>query len=138
MARDIFHDAVRHALEKDGWTITHDPLTIILSHTNIQIDLGAERLIAAEKNHERIAIEVKAFNMASFTTAFHQALGQFLNYRLQLGKREPERVLYLAVPKDTFDAYFESELVEDAVNHYAVNFLIYNSQTEEIQLWVKH
>lgn len=27
-ARDAFHDAVRHALEKDGWTITHDPFPI--------------------------------------------------------------------------------------------------------------
>ena len=25
MAKDIFHDAVKYALEKDGWTITHDP-----------------------------------------------------------------------------------------------------------------
>ncbi len=25
-AKDIFHNTVRLALEKDGWTITHDPL----------------------------------------------------------------------------------------------------------------
>ncbi len=25
-ARDIYHDTVRNALEKDGWTITHDPV----------------------------------------------------------------------------------------------------------------
>ncbi|MFN4254686.1 MAG: element excision factor XisH family protein [Saprospiraceae bacterium] len=28
MARDIFHQEVREALEKDGWTITHDPVPI--------------------------------------------------------------------------------------------------------------
>lgn len=27
-AKDIFHDAVRSALEKDSWKITHDPLSI--------------------------------------------------------------------------------------------------------------
>ncbi len=27
-AKDTYHDAVRHALVKDGWTITHDPFTI--------------------------------------------------------------------------------------------------------------
>ncbi|MEH2362924.1 element excision factor XisH family protein [Nostoc sp.] len=25
-ALDIFHDVVKHALEKDGWLITNDPL----------------------------------------------------------------------------------------------------------------
>jgi hypothetical protein len=30
-AKDIFHDAVKIALQKDGWTITHDPLFIRLS-----------------------------------------------------------------------------------------------------------
>ncbi len=27
-ARDIHHDAVRNALVKDGWAITHDPLHV--------------------------------------------------------------------------------------------------------------
>ncbi len=27
-ARDFYHDAVKNALTKDGWTITHDPLTL--------------------------------------------------------------------------------------------------------------
>jgi hypothetical protein len=43
-AKDIYHDHVRTALEKDGWTITHDPLTITLEDTsdNLFVDLGAE------------------------------------------------------------------------------------------------
>lgn len=52
--KDIFHDAVRHALEKDGWTITHDPLTLQVGGVDMYIDLGAERLIAAEKDGEKI------------------------------------------------------------------------------------
>jgi hypothetical protein len=27
-ARDLNHDIVRNALQKDGWTITHDPYVI--------------------------------------------------------------------------------------------------------------
>ena len=27
-AKDSFHDAVKSALEKEGWNITHDPLYI--------------------------------------------------------------------------------------------------------------
>lgn len=26
--KDQFHEAVKHALEKEGWLITHDPFTI--------------------------------------------------------------------------------------------------------------
>lgn len=28
MAKDIYHEAVREALIKDGWTITHDPFIL--------------------------------------------------------------------------------------------------------------
>jgi hypothetical protein len=137
MAKDKYHDTVKKALEKSGWLVTHDPLLILLGRSNIQIDLGAERLIAAQNGLEQIAVEVKVFGQASFTTAFHQALGQFLNYRLQLGKREPERTLYLAVPIDTFDLYFDSELALDAIAHYQVNLIVYNPETEVIEQWIK-
>nr|WP_286392563.1 element excision factor XisH family protein [Pseudanabaena mucicola] len=30
-ARDLFHDIVKNALQKDGWTITHDPYPYIRS-----------------------------------------------------------------------------------------------------------
>ena len=45
MARDAYHDAVRHALEKEGWQITHDPFPIPLPGVTLQVDLGAERLV---------------------------------------------------------------------------------------------
>ena len=43
MARDLFHDAVRHALEKDGWTITADPLKLEFGTVKALVDLGAEK-----------------------------------------------------------------------------------------------
>ena len=46
-ARDIFHQNVRNALTKDGWTITDDPLTLQFGTTDVFVDLGAEKLIAA-------------------------------------------------------------------------------------------
>lgn len=45
-AKDIFHDAVRKGLEKEGWLITNDPLRIRAGRVDMQIDLGAERIIA--------------------------------------------------------------------------------------------
>ncbi len=46
----------------------------------MQIDLGAERLIAAQKQDERIAVEIKSFIAPSAIYEFHTALGQSLNY----------------------------------------------------------
>jgi predicted RecB family endonuclease len=60
-AKDIFHEVVKRALQKDGWQITHDPLSISVGGVNMSIDLGAERLIAAEREGEKIAVEVKSF-----------------------------------------------------------------------------
>ena len=61
MARDKYHDHVKEALIKEGWKITHDPYKIKVGGRKAQIDLGAEKLIAAEKENELIAVEVKSF-----------------------------------------------------------------------------
>ena len=67
-AKDIFHDAVKHALEKDGWKITHDPLFLSFGGVDMYIDLGAERILAAERDDEKIAVEIKSFIGPSATT----------------------------------------------------------------------
>lgn len=81
-SKDIFHESVRNALQKDGWNITHDPLYIKVDDIEFFVYLGAERLLAAQKQGQQIAVEVKSFVGASEVTEFHLALGQTLNYRL--------------------------------------------------------
>lgn len=110
-AKDLFHDAVKNALIKDGWTITDDPLHLKISEKiDIYIDLGAEKLISAEKEGEKIAVEVKSFIGKSTIFEFHAALGQFLNYKLALKKNEAERILFLAVPQKVYNDFFTIEL----------------------------
>ena len=59
-ARDYYHDIVCHALPKDGWKITHDPIRIKLARRkNLFVDLEAQKLIAAEKGMAKIAVEIK-------------------------------------------------------------------------------
>ena len=48
-AKDIFHNAVKNALQKEKWVITNDPLSLNIGGVEMYIDLGAEKLIAAEK-----------------------------------------------------------------------------------------
>ena len=111
-ARDLFHQAVVNALLKEQWLITHDPLEIQLEETKLKIDLGAERLIAADKGEEKIAIEIKSFASNSPVSDFHTALGQFLNYQIILEETQSERELYLAVPNDTYISFFQTRLAK--------------------------
>jgi XisH protein len=105
-AKDKFHDVVKVALEKDGWQITHDPLLLrIQGIADMYVDLGAQKLIAADRSGEKIAVEVKSFIGTSTISEFHIAIGQFINYRYALEVQEPERVLYLAVPLNTYNIF---------------------------------
>src|SRR5215831_8065 len=80
-APDIYHPVVKNALIKDGWTITHDPYTLTFGQRNVFVDLGAERLIAAERQHDKIAVEIKGFQSASDIRDLEMALGQYVFYR---------------------------------------------------------
>ena len=81
-AQDLFHEAVRAAFEKENWVITDDPLKLEAGGAKFEIDLGAERLLAAERVGEKIAVKIKTFLGESPIADHHVALGQFLNYRL--------------------------------------------------------
>ncbi|MGK7923948.1 MAG: element excision factor XisH family protein [Spirulina sp.] len=136
MARDIFHDVVQDGLEREGWTITDDPYRIELDKATFQIDLAAEKMIAAEKDNKKIAVEIKSFLNPSAVTDFYGALGQFLSYRLVLGQVEPERVLYLAIPLDTYEEFFQSTFARLAVKEYQVKLIVYDSNRGELFQWI--
>ncbi|MEG4118201.1 XisH family protein [Microcoleus sp. LAD1_D3] len=134
-ARDLFHDAVKKALQKEEWEITADPLIVKIQGVKFEIDLAAEKILAAEKLGQKIAVEIKSFLKNSAITDFHLALGQFLNYRLALQIKEPDRTLYLAVPFDTFDSFFQEPFIQEAVNVYQLKLVVYDPQKEVIVEW---
>ena len=135
MAKDIFHNAVKNALEKDGWTVTHDPLFLSFGGIDMYIYLGAERILAAERGNEKIAVEIKSFVGPSATTEFSLALGQFLKYQLALEEDHPDRILYLAIPIDAEREFFRLELPRLLIERYHVRLLIYDPEEEVIVKW---
>jgi hypothetical protein len=134
-AKDLFHDAVRKAFLKEQWMITDDPLKIKIEGVKFEIDLAAEKVFAAQKAGQKIAVEIKSFLSNSVLTDFHVALGQFLNYRLALQMTEANRALYLAVPFDTFDSFFQERFVQEAVKLYQLKLIIYDPIAEVIIEW---
>lgn len=133
-ARDIFHNAVKNALQKEQWIITHDPLSLDIGGVEMYIDLGAEKLIAAEKDGEKIAVEIKSFLGGSAISEFHTALGQFMNYRLAL-MEEPDRILYLAVPSDTYKSFFKLHFIQLVIQQYQIKLMVYDYLNEVIVKW---
>lgn len=134
--KDQFHEAVKHALEKEGWLITHDPFTIQITETiRLKIDLGAETTIAAQRDQEKIVVEVKSFITDSEISEFHTALGQYLNYAQALEEEAVSRTLHLAIPIETYDDFFQTPFVQTTLKRYAINILVYDPIKEEIKQW---
>jgi XisH protein len=134
MAKDRFHDAVRTALEKEGWTITADPYQVSAGDVDFEIDLAAE-MLAAERAGEKIAVEIKSFIGRSNVSEFHTALGQFLNYQFALEEFDPQRKLYLAIPDSVYQSFFQRRFTRSVVERTRINLLVYNEKQELIVQW---
>ena len=134
-AKDLFHDTVKNALIKEGWTITDDPLYLEYGGVDMYVDLGAEKLIAAQKDQQKIAVEIKSFNRPSLISEFHGALGQFLNYRLILEELDPQREIYLAISEDVYEAFFTLVFTQKAVAKNQIKLIVYDIHQEVIKQW---
>ena len=135
MAKDRFHNAVRTALEKDGWTITADPYELSVGEVDFEIDLAAE-MLAAERAGEKIAVEIKSFISRSAVSDFHTALGQCINYQFALEEVDPQRVLYLAIPDIIYQSFFQRRFVRSVIERTQLKLLTYDETEEVIQQWL--
>jgi hypothetical protein len=134
MAKDRFHYAVRTALEKEGWTITADPYEVSVGDVDFEIDLAAE-MLAAEKEEEKIAVEIKSFIGGSNVSEFHTALGQFLNYQYALEEFDPQRKLYMAIPDSVYKSFFQRRFTRSVIARNQINLLVYEPKQEIIVQW---
>ncbi len=135
--KDAIHQAVKNALVKDGWTITDDPLFLEYGDEDMYVDLGAERLLAAERGSEKIAVEVKSFLGPSALTELHTALGQYQIYLAVLEKVDPDRRLYLALSKSAYDELAEMDTFGLVVRRFHVSLVVVRIADEEIEAWKK-
>jgi len=136
-AKDIIHDAVKNALIKDGWKITHDPYIIKYEEVTAYADLGAEFIFAAEKESRKIVVEVKSFINPSPLTDLKVALGQFEIYKSFLEVTTPERQLYIAISRRVYEDLFNQKAYQLIIQKFQIPLLIVNLKTEEIMKWIK-
>jgi hypothetical protein len=135
--RDVFHEVVKQALIRDGWTITHDPYPLQFGESRLYVDLGAEGPIAAEKAGRKIAVEIKSFLGASEMTDLERALGQFVLYRFLLQREEADRVLLLAIPREVHGALFDTAHGRDLATAQGLRLLVFDPEQEVLVEWIE-
>jgi hypothetical protein len=137
-ARYFYHDAVKNALTKDGWTITHDPLTLRWGRKDLFVDLGAEKLLAAEKGNHRIAVEIKSFLGRSEVSDLEKALGQYILYRdiMRELESEKDRKLYLAVHRAVYVDVFQEPFGRLLIDNGHLHLVVFDEYKEEIFQWI--
>ena len=77
----------------------------------MEADIAAERPLAAERNGQKIIVEIKSFLGPSLVHDFELALGQYKLYHRLLKIIEPERQLYLAISDTVYSDFFAGEAV---------------------------
>lgn len=135
-ARDYYHEVVCNALQKDGWKITHDPLSLKWGKKDMYVDLGAEQLLAAERSECKIAVEIKSFTGLSEMSDLEKAIGQYIVYHDVLAQVEPDRKLYLAVPEEVATGLFEEPIGELLLRNNRVCLVVFEPNTEAIVKWI--
>jgi hypothetical protein len=137
MAKDIYHEIVRIALEKDDWSITADPYKLLMTNRRpLEVDLAAEKMIAAEKGATKIAVEIKSFLSDSFMRDWYTAVGQYSTYDRLIAKREPDRQLFLAIPEAVYlDAIKDDKDIWGLCVELNVRLIIFDVLTKTIVEW---
>ncbi len=137
-AKDIYHNPCKQALIKDGWSVTHDPYFLRWGKKDLFIDLGAEKLIAAQKGEQRIAVEIKSFVGLSDVEDLKNALGQYILYQDLLARIDGDRQLFLAVRDIVFQEIFEESksLGRLLLDNNRLRLLTFDDRREEIVKWI--
>ncbi len=135
-ARDFYHDVVKAALIADGWTITDDPLKLHVGKKDLFVDLGAERLLAADKGGRKIAVEIKSFLGASEVADLEQALGQYILYSDILEETEPERLIYLAISSKVYEDLFLEPIGQLVIRRQRLRLIVFEPQKGVLIRWI--
>jgi hypothetical protein len=136
-AKDLYHNTVVYALINDGWEITDDPLLLSYGGRDLYVDLAAERTtVAAQKGNLKIAVEIKSFLKNSPVRDLEEASGQYFIYQSILAEIASERILYLAVPKRSYEGIFTEKLGQLIIKRLDIKLLVFDEQERRIIQWI--
>lgn len=136
LAKDIYHEAVKNALIKDGWTIIADPYFLQYEDAELYADLFVEKALLVEQEGRKIVVEIKSFISPSPMRDFENALGQYILYREILQLASKNYKIYLAIRDTVFDTFFQRKSIQAVVKLQPIELIVFNNEREEITLWI--
>jgi XisH protein len=122
------------ALEKDGWTVEPHPIQIVTELRDYYVDIEASRYANGSRQTILLA-EVNCFPDPRTTVQIYIALGQYIAYRAildELGRITP---IYLAIPDDVYDTFFEVA-IKRAIRDNHIKLIIVNLAMEKVVQWM--
>ena len=136
--KDLYHDVVKTALEKDGCRIVKEDLPISSGGINFFVDIEAEAMYVAEREGEQIAVEVKTFQGQSLVQNMHEAFGKYILYRYAIVAERPELNLFLAIPLKAYNTFFQLDFIKNVITKDKVNLIVYDTENQIISKWLIH
>ena len=132
-ARDRYHDTVKCALVKDGWTIVDEQVYLSDNVRHVWVDLSISR----NESETLILIEIKGFERtASPVEALMAALGQYAVYQAMLEYLAMNNALYLAIPVAAYQGIFQAPVAQQSMKNLGVKLIVFDPETEEIVSWL--
>jgi len=131
-----YHDAFRNALIKDGWTITHDPFDLEWDDKELYVNVEEERLVAAQKQRQKIAVEIIKFLQPLPDNELEHSIDLFAVYRAVLAEQEPDYVLYLALPEEVYKDVFQDVDSRLILEEGVKRVISFDPAREEIIQWI--
>jgi hypothetical protein len=136
MAKDLYHQAIKNALVKDGWTITGDPYPLEYEDLELYPDLAVEKFISETQRQRKIIIEIKSFISLSLVKDFELSLGQYIIYRDLIRLLQDEyQEIYLAIKDEVYNTFFQRKSIQVLANLNQLALLVVNIEKEEIVQW---
>lgn len=140
-AQDMYHDLVKNVLRKDGWRITHNPLRLRKPRRVRQpvpdraMEVAEAFLLGAEQDERKIAVAVRSF-VGLEPGMVEQTLESMAYSREILYAMDHDRVLYLAVRRATYEAFYDGTVEPELLNKLEVPLLVFEPRTEAIVAWL--
>ena len=132
-AKDRYHDTVKRALVKDGWTIEDEQFTVTVDDRNLWID------IQASKGEPQLVILVEVKELADVDSAIEalaNALGKYELYRLALQDSNLDYPLYVAVTRESYEGILSERIGKLTLSHIGMPLIVFDVGTEEIVKWI--
>lgn len=100
------------------------------------VDLHAEKILIAQREKQKIAVEVKSFLSPSPVSDLEKALGQYLLYEELIRRQYPDYTLYLAIRQAIYANFFQEEIAQIVIETQRLKLLIFDETQEEIIQWI--